>query len=146
MLKLNIERWNYLGLMAYNKDIKAFIEKNGKPLLKNYKWEMGKKFPNTSKHLTLLHIPSGKISTYKMYYWDIRNDKKGIVGFDGFGDSLISNPYEEFLWVYDDDLDYNTIKTKSTSFHPDDNIDEFFKENKRKPNIIELLKEKLKGK
>ncbi len=138
MYTLNIENWNYYGPMAYNEDVKKFIEENGKKIETNGFNEKDKdlKYPKFSKSMTLLHVPSGKISSYDSY---VEYEGEKLLIFDGFAFPTVDYNQDEILFIFSEDINKDNIKTETTSFNNEEIHLEFKRLKKEKFTVNYLL-------
>jgi len=97
-MKLNTEPWNYYGPMAYNQEMKSYIEKNGKKP-SELEFVADEKYPKHSEAVNILHVPSGKVNGYEVYF-----EKSGRMrAFNGLGMPPVDCDLDEFLVVYTTD-------------------------------------------
>ena len=101
-MKLNTDPWDYSGPMAYNEEMRDYIEKNGKPL-SSLEFIVDDKYPRYSRDIHILHVPSGKVNAYAVYF----DTKKNLRAFDGFGAPVVDYVPEEIIAVYKSDFHPN---------------------------------------
>lgn len=106
-MKLNTKEKDYMGPMAYNNELALFILQNGKLASNELPLEISKKEKTWCKNISILHVPSNKVSAYSCYC-NIKT--KQITIFNGFIQEPIEDDLSDIMWVYD------SVKTKIGKF------------------------------
>lgn len=97
-MKLNIGEKDYMGPMAYNSQLADFISINGKLASKELPLELDKNEKIWCKDISILHIPSNKVSAYSCY---CNFSTKQITIFNGFFQEPIEEDLSNIKWIYD---------------------------------------------
>ncbi len=109
---LNLERWNYAGPMGFNDELAEKIRKEGKQI-KISELTVDKECPKFSVSLYVLHVPTNKVNNYEIY---AEYETGKLRAFDGFGMPPVSEPIEDFMFIYEE----KKRTGSDSSFHPDE--------------------------
>jgi len=96
-MKLNTDKKDYLGPMAYNNELADYIRKNGKLASEELPLELDKNERIWGKDIEILHIPSNKVNAYSCYC-NLGTNK--ITIFNGFYQEPIEEDLKNIKWIY----------------------------------------------